>query len=191
MELILASTSPARANILHKLKLPFATIAPDVDETPLPNETPQALVQRLAHSKANAVTAPESAFVIGSDQVATFNGKIIGKPHTREKAFAQLSEFSGESVLFYTGLALRHNGKTIVHLEPFEVVFRPLSPSEINRYLDLEDVLKCAGAIKSEGLGIHLFKQLNGRDPNALMGLPVIALNELMAQFGKNLLLEF
>ena len=184
MELILASTSPARRAILQKLQIPFSARAPAVDETPLPGETAQDLVQRLAALKAAAIDASPTAYVIGSDQVASFNGRIIGKPHTRERARAQLADFSGQSITFYTGLCLRQGTTSRVHLEPFTVHFRELTRAEIDHYLDREDVLNCAGSIKSEGLAVHLFRALEGRDPNALMGLPVIALGELLRAAG-------
>ena len=184
MELILASTSPARRAILQKLQIPFSARAPAVDETPLPGETAQDLVQRLAALKAAAIDAGPTAYVIGSDQVASFNGQIIGKPHTRERARAQLADFSGQSITFYTGLCLRQGATSRVHLEPFTVHFRELTRAEIDHYLDREDVLNCAGSIKSEGLAVHLFRALEGRDPNALMGLPVIALGELLRAAG-------
>ena len=138
----------------------------------------------LAALNAAAIDADPTAYVIGSDQVASFNGQIIGKPHTRERARAQLTDFSGQSITFYTGLCLRRGTTSRVHLEPFTVHFRELTRAEIDHYLDREDVLNCAGSIKSEGLAVHLFRALEGRDPNALMGLPVIALGELLRAAG-------
>ena len=190
MNLILASTSPFRRAILDNLRLHFTTASPHVDETPLPDETPQALVERLATAKARAVAAPDGAFVIGSDQVAELDGQILGKPHTYERAFAQLSACSGREVRFHTGLCLRQGAVCKSMVEPFTVRFRPLSNMEIHHYLKREMPLECAGSFKSEGLGILLFAALDGRDPNALIGLPVIALRELFAQFGLNLLTD-
>ncbi len=188
MALILASTSPARQAILQKLNIPFSCQAPNVDETPLENETAQELVRRLAIAKAQAVKAGPGDFVIGADQVASHNDAIIGKPLTREKAQKQLNSFSGNAVNFYTGLALVHGGDLRSTVETCTVKFRNLAPQEIERYLNLEDSLNCAGAIKSEGLAIHLFTGIFGRDPHALVGLPVIALGELLREFGVNLL---
>lgn len=188
MALILASTSPARQAILQKLHIPFSCQAPNVDETPLENETAQELVRRLAIAKAQAVKAGPADFVIGADQVASHNDAIIGKPLTRERALKQLNSFSGNAINFYTGLAVVHGGEVRSTMETSTVKFRNLSPQEIERYLNLEDSLNCAGAIRSEGLAIHLFTGIFGRDPHALVGLPVIALGELLREFGVNLL---
>lgn len=185
--LILASTSPYRRTLLEKLGLPFSCIAPQVDEQAHAGESANALVERLALAKAAAVAAQyPDALVIGSDQVAVIDGVILGKPHSHERAFAQLQAASGKTVTFLTGLALIHKaGEAALSLvEPFEVKFRPLSEQAIEHYLRLEQPYECAGSFKSEGLGIVLFEALNGRDPNALIGLPLIALNDLLAQLG-------
>ncbi|UJF24887.1 Maf family nucleotide pyrophosphatase [Suttonella sp. R2A3] len=188
MHIILASTSPYRRHILHNLRLNVRTAAPNIDETPLEDEPPQALVARLAALKAQAIEAPESAFVIGSDQVATLDNAILGKPHTVERAQAQLQKFSGREVVFYTGLCVRQGTTIRTIVEPFSVQFRELDQATIERYIALEKPLDCAGSFKSEGLGIHLFSALNGRDPNALIGLPTIALGELFREYGVDLL---
>lgn len=190
MDIILASSSPFRKAVLDKLGLRFGTQSPDIDETPLPHESPQALVERLARSKAKAVNAPEEAFVIGSDQVATIDGEILGKPHNTANAIAQLARFSGREVQFFTGLCLRRGDELHSLIEPFSVQFRELSPEEIRCYVERELPLNSAGSFKSEGLGILLFSRLIGRDPNALIGLPLIALQELFAQYGLNLLTD-
>lgn len=190
MNLILASTSPFRRAILDNLRIRFTTARPDADETPLPGETPQALVERLAIAKAQAVSAPDDTFVIGSDQVAELDGQILGKPHTAERAFVQLSACSGREVVFHTGLCLRRGNTYKSMVEPFIVQFRELTEAEIRHYIEREQPLNSAGSFKSEGLGILLFSALNGRDPNALIGLPVIALSELFRQFGLNLLTD-
>lgn len=190
MEIILASTSPFRKAILENLGLRFSTQSPNIDESPLPQESPQALVERLARSKAQAVDAPQEAFVIGSDQVATIDGDILGKPHTIANAIAQLSRFSGREVQFFTGLCLRRGDTLHSLIEPFSVQFRELSPEEIRTYVERELPLNSAGSFKSEGLGILLFSRLIGRDPNALIGLPLIALQELFAQYRLNLLTD-
>ena len=190
MKLVLASSSPFRAAILRNLALPFSAVSPEVDEARLPGESPQALVERLAVAKARAVAADAETFVIGSDQVATVDGDILGKPHTVERAVAQLMRFSGRRVLFLTGLCLRRG--EVVHsvVERFEVQFRPLSETAVRAYVALESPLNCAGSFKSEGLGILLFNALLGRDPNALIGLPLIALRGLFELHGVDLLAE-
>lgn len=187
MHIILASTSLYRRQLLDTLRLDFTTARPQVDEAPLAHETPQQLVARLAEAKAKAV-ADDAAYVIGSDQVATLDGQILGKPHTADKAFAQLNQFSGRKVRFYTGLCLRHGQMCKTIVEPFDVQFRTLHAEEIRRYIALEQPLDCAGSFKSEGLGILLFSALEGRDPNALIGLPLIALAELFREYGVDLL---
>lgn len=190
--LYLASTSPYRKALLAKLNYPFTCANPNVDEQAIPGETAPELVQRLALAKAQAVaTTLDDALVIGSDQVALFNGDIIGKPHSAENAFAQLSRFSGQKVCFLTGLALV-NAKTQQYqlaVEPFYVHFRALTAPEIQRYIELELPLNCAGSFKSEGLGISLFSKLEGDDPNSLIGLPLIRLNQLLLNEGLNVLL--
>lgn len=190
MALILASSSPFRKAVLEKIGIPFTQTSPEIDETPLAGETPRALVERLALTKANAVAAHADDFIIGCDQMATIDDDILGKPHTVENAVAQLSKFSGRKVTFFTGLCLRHNGESHTHVEPFSVHFRELSDAEIRAYVAQEMPLKSAGSFKSEGLGILLFSRLEGRDPNALIGLPLIALNELFARVGVNLLTD-
>jgi septum formation protein len=185
--LVLGSTSPFRRQLLERLGLPFVTAAPDTDETPRPGESPQALVQRLAEAKARAVAAQfPQALIIGSDQVAVIDGEILGKPGSRERALDQLRRASGRQVVFYTGLCLLNaaGGRAQVVCEPFEVHFRELDDARIGRYLDAEQPFNCAGSFKSEGLGISLFLRLRGDDPNALIGLPLIRLVELLAAEG-------
>lgn len=190
-KLVLGSTSPFRKSLLEKFNVPFETAKPDIDETPLPDETPIELVERLAIEKAKAVTAEYTdALIIGSDQVAMHQGDILGKPHTRENAIAQLTRFSGNKVTFYTGLCV-HDGvtnKSYSLVEPFDVYFRTLTTAEIEAYVDAEKPLKCAGSFKSEGLGITLFEKLVGDDPNSLIGLPLIKLHALLKQAGLDVL---
>jgi MAF protein len=191
--LYLASTSQYRQQLLAKLTTRFHTAKPLVDETPLANESADQLVRRLAVAKAQAVAASLSAgLVIGSDQVAMFNNEIIGKPHTAENALAQLRCFSGNSVTFLTGLALvnAQTGNIQVIVEPFNVSFRTLTDTEIIAYIDKEQPLDCAGSFKSEGLGISLFSKLSGDDPNSLIGLPLIRLNQMLLNEGVNVLLK-
>jgi len=181
--LVLGSTSPFRKSILEKLQLPFECAKPNIDETPLENETPQALVKRLAIEKAMAVASDfPNALIIGSDQVAVCGNEILGKPHTFENGVKQLTKFSGKAVTFYTGLCLYNNAskKTTALVEPFTVHFNELTQSEITNYLNKEQPYNCAGSFKSEGLGICLFKKLEGDDPNTLIGLPLIKLVALL-----------
>lgn len=185
--LVLASTSPFRAELLKKLGLPFETSAPRTTEDPLPHESPEALVCRLAEAKARAVSAQHtSALIIGSDQVACIDDQILGKPGSRETAVAQLQAASGRSVVFYTGLCLLNSssGEVQVDVETFRVSFRQLDKAQITRYVDREQPFNCAGSFKSEGHGITLFTALEGRDPNALVGLPLIRLVEMLSVEG-------
>ncbi|MBR9856786.1 MAG: septum formation inhibitor Maf [Gammaproteobacteria bacterium] len=185
--IILASSSPYRQQLLHKLGLDFQSCSPNIDETSRPDETATALVQRLAEQKARAVaTQFPQGLIIGSDQVCVNQGQILGKPGTRERAKAQLLAASGQRITFYTGLAVLDAANDRLHsmVEPFSVLFRPLTEAQIERYLDREPALDCAGAFKCEGLGISLFERMEGRDPNSLIGLPLIALVELLGRFG-------
>ena len=181
--LVLASTSPYRRALLEKLGVAFECAAPNVDETAQPGEAPRHLVLRLAQAKALALAEryPQH-LIIGSDQVCVLNGEITGKPLTEENAFKQLMKARGNIVTFYTGLALYNTatGHLQTECEPFDVHFRHLSEQEITDYLRKERPLNCAGSFKSEGLGITLFERLEGRDPNTLVGLPLIALCQML-----------
>ena len=191
--LVLGSTSPFRKSILEKLNLAFECAKPNIDETALPDETPQALVERLAIEKAKAVAKEfPNALIIGSDQVAVCEDEILGKPHNFENGVKQLSKFSNKSITFYTGLCVfdSANHKVTSLVEPFIVHFNKLSQSEIENYLNAEQPYNCAGSFKSEGLGICLFKKLEGDDPNTLIGLPLIKLVALLKQHGLNVLAE-
>ena len=185
--LILASTSPYRRELLARLGLPFITANPQTDESPLPGEPPEALALRLAEAKARAVAAdfPE-ALIIGSDQVATANGEIYGKPGDHPRAVAQLQALSGRTVNFYTGLSLLNaqTGQAKTLGVPTLVTFRHLTNSEIENYLRREPAYNCAGSAKSEGLGIALLERLHGDDPTALIGLPLIALCNMLRRQG-------
>ncbi|EKS7792428.1 septum formation inhibitor Maf [Edwardsiella piscicida] len=192
LPLLLASTSPYRRALLEKLALPFICAAPHTDETPQPNETAQALVCRLAEAKARALAADYPAhLIIGSDQVCVLDGQITGKPLSHERACAQLRAASGQRITFYSGLSVLNSASGACHTlcEPFHVHFRSLSDAEIEAYVTLEQPLHCAGSFMCEGAGILLFDRLEGRDPNALIGLPLIALNTLLLRHGVNLLL--
>jgi septum formation protein len=185
--IVLASTSPFRRELLARLQLRFELAAPNVDESPLAGETPAATAERLSVAKARAVAAryPEG-LIIGSDQVAHMGDVRFGKPVTRENAMVQLRSMSGKTVIFHTGLCLLNarSGRLHVRGVPTEVRFRELSDDEILRYLDKEDALNCAGSARSEGLGISLLESLRGDDPNALVGLPLIALCEMLRAEG-------
>ena len=185
--LLLASSSPFRRQLLDKLGLDFIHQSPDIDESRLAGESPVALVMRLAREKAAALAdSHPDTLIIGSDQVAVIGDQVLGKPGTREKAIEQLSAASGQRVTFLTGLCLLNTatGRTQVACDPFHVQFRTLRPAQIERYVDAEQPLNCAGSFKSEGLGIVLFKALEGRDPNTLVGLPLILLTEFLAAEG-------
>jgi len=187
--LILASTSPYRRVLLEKLGVTFECAAPNVDESPQPGESPRHLVVRLAQEKAKSLAArfPDH-LIIGSDQVCVLDGIITGKPHTEENARQQLLKARGNIVTFYTGLALYNSstGHLQTECEPFDVHFRHLSEQEIDDYVRKERPLNCAGSFKSEGLGIALFERLDGRDPNALVGLPLIALCQMLRRENYN-----
>ena len=191
--LILASTSPYRRALLEKLGVEFICAAPDTDETPKDEESATDLVQRLAQEKAHSLSEKfPNHFIIGSDQVCVIDGKIVGKPGSIENAHQQLRAASGKVITFYTGLCVlnSHTMQKEIICEPFHVHFRRLTDDEINTYIKLEMPLYCAGSFMCEGAGILLFSQLEGRDPNALVGLPLIALNEILLKFGYNALLK-
>lgn len=182
-KLILASTSPFRRSILEKIQVPFDAISPTCDETPLENESPRDLVTRLAEQKALSCGIKDPNYlIIGSDQVCVINDHIVGKPLTREKAITQLQEASGQIITFYTGLSL-FNSTTMSSetlCEEFKVHFRQLTKKQIENYVDKEMPLYCAGSFKCEGLGIALFEKLEGKDPNTLIGLPLITLIDML-----------
>lgn len=185
--IVLGSSSPFRKQLLQKLFEEFDTCSPDIDETPLPDETPEQLVRRLALAKAQAVAALRpDALIITSDQVSVLNGSINGKPGNFDNAFAQLRNSSGNTVTFFTSLCLydARNTQYQLDVETFQVQFRALSDSQITRYLQKEKPFNCAGSFKSEGLGITLFTALTGRDPNTLIGLPLIRLVDMFAAVG-------
>ncbi len=187
LPIILASGSPYRRRLLEQLGLAFEWASPDTDETALPAETPEMLVQRLAHAKAKALALryPQH-LIIGSDQAASFDSRILGKPGHIDNARRQLQACRGQRVEFVTGLCLL-NSHTKQHdtvVERFSVVFRDLTDEQIERYLEREQPFDCAGSFKVEGLGIALFERLEGDDPNALIGLPLIRLVTLLERAG-------
>lgn len=187
--LLLASSSPYRRELLRRLGLSFEWAAPNIDETPHGNETARELVLRLAQEKARSLSGEHpSRLIIGSDQVASLDDRILTKPGDRNRAMAQLQACSGRRVCFLTGLAVLDaaNQRLARHLETFEVRFRELTTAEIEAYIDAEQPFDCAGSFRVEGPGIALFEALEGRDPNALIGLPLIALCDLLREHGIN-----
>jgi len=187
---VLASTSPYRRELLARLQIPFETAAPEADESALPGEAPASTALRLAEAKARAVAGRyPDALIIGSDQVAAHGNERFGKPVRRENAVAQLRLMRGKEVVFHTGLCLLDSASNRVQLSCIDthVGFRDLSDAEIASYLDREDALNCAGSAKSEGLGISLLSYLRGDDPNALVGLPLIALCGMLRAEGLHL----
>ncbi len=185
--LVLGSTSPFRRELLKRLGLDFVSDRPEVDETRIDGEQADALVQRLALAKARAVGCRHpDALVIGSDQVASLDGRILGKPGGFDAAVDQLTAMSGRSVTFHTGLCLLNtaNGRSQLTVEHYRVDFRPLDQEQIRRYVAREQPYDCAGSFKSEGYGIVLFSAMTGRDPNSLVGLPLMALVDMLAKEG-------
>jgi septum formation protein len=192
MNIILASSSSYRQSILKKLHIPFSCVAPKVDESSVPAESISNQVERLAKSKALTIATQKAhinSYVIGSDQLASFNGQVLGKPGDYATAKQQLLMFSGQTVKFYNGLCLVHSAKNqLSHIvETFEVSFKTLTESQISTYLKIEQPYDCAGSFKCEGLGIALFESLSGRDPNTLICLPLIALMDLFKQMSVDL----
>lgn len=193
IDLVLASTSAYRRELLARLGIPFRQQSPNVDETPLPGETPEQLAQRLATAKARAVAANRpGTLVIGSDQVADCAGTVLGKPGDIEHARRQLRASSGARVVFHTAICLIDSrgpsAREFHAIDTTTVVFRNLDAEEIERYLSRETPFDCAGSFKSEGLGIALFERIDSQDPTALIGLPLIALCRLLREAGVDIL---
>lgn len=186
-KILLASSSIYRRQLLQKLELTFDWASPDIDESHQPEESPAQLVQRLSESKARrlASTYPNH-LIIGSDQVATLDNYILGKPHTHINAVAQLRSFRQREVTFLTGLCVFNPTTNCAQtsVESYKVKFRNLTDEQIENYLQREQPYDCAGSFKSEGLGICLFEKLDGEDPNTLIGLPLIALIRMLAKEG-------
>ncbi|HEX5785973.1 MAG TPA: Maf family nucleotide pyrophosphatase [Burkholderiaceae bacterium] len=188
-QLILASTSRYRHELLSRLGLHFTVYPPHVDETPQTEEHPRHLAIRLARAKALAVSAQHpDAVVIGSDQVADLHGQALGKPGRHDRAVKQLQTMSGQTVLFHTAMAVAHASTNSLHeeLATVEVQFRTLSTDEIEHYLETEQPYDCAGSAKSEGLGIALLDNIRSDDPTALVGLPLIRTARLLRMLGIN-----
>ena len=187
--LVLASSSRYRRELLERFGLPFVVDAPAVDETPAPQESAAALVRRLSEAKARAVAERwPQAVVIGSDQAASFEGRILGKPATVANAVAQLLEFAGKRVDFYTGVAVLHtaSGRIATHLDRTTAHFRQMRGQEVERYVHCDQPLDCAGGIKFEGLGPLLLTAVDTRDPSAGIGLPLIELGAMLRAEGIN-----
>jgi septum formation protein len=185
--LVLCSTSRYRRELLERLQLPFESAAPDIDESPLARETVVALIERLALAKARALTTRfPDALLIGSDQAARCDGHLLGKPGTRDRAIEQLRRVSGREVEFHTAVAVLDgaSGQHRCERDLTRVRFRELRDRDIERYLDREPALDCAGSFKCEGLGIALFEAIDTHDPTALIGLPLIATARLLRSFG-------
>ncbi len=186
-KIILASSSPYRKILLERLALDFKVISPSIDETPLPDESPAALVSRLAKEKAQAVSAQyPAALVIGSDQLAVFQNQISGKPGSVDKAVEQLHRFSGQCVQFLTAIAVNctATGFFSNFTVPTDVYFRVLSDAEIRRYIAIDEPLDCAGGFKSEAAGSALLTGLKSDDPTAIVGLPLIRLSSMLREAG-------
>ncbi len=185
--LVLASTSIYRSQLLSSLQIPFHTAAPDVDETPFPDESAEQTSWRLAQIKAQVVAKRfPDALIIGSDQVALLDGKQIGKPLNHDNAVRQLSTMRGRTVIFYTALALLNaaSGEMQTDVVVTKVSYRNLTDDQIERYLRKEQPYHCAGSAKTEGLGISLISRIEGDDPNALIGLPLIKLVSMLEKQG-------
>ena len=189
--LILGSTSRYRRELLQRLQVPFDVVSPDVDETPLPGETPRQLASRLALAKARTVAKQHpSCVVIGSDQVADLDGSPLGKPGDHRRALQQLQQMRGRTVVFQTAVAVvrQDAGFEQVDLAPVRVRFRALSDAAIEHYLHTEQPYDCAGSAKSEGLGIALLESIDNDDPTALVGLPLIRTCRMLRAAGIPLL---
>ncbi|MEZ5560738.1 MAG: nucleoside triphosphate pyrophosphatase [Pseudomonadales bacterium] len=190
-KLILASSSRYRAELLSRLGVPFTAVRPDVDESPLPDESPEALVARLAERKARTVAAVHpDALIIGSDQVAVCRGEVLGKPGSPDRAREQLRVLSGQTVRFLTSLCLLdgRDGRLQLDVNTTRVRFRQLTAAEIANYVAREQPIDCAGAFKSEALGVALLDAIEGDDPNALIGLPLIRLCAMLREAGCDVL---
>ena len=184
-QLILASSSKIRKRVLAKIGIEFTAISPNIDESPLSEEAPEALVQRLSEEKARKVAHQYSNhLIIGSDQVAVVNNEIVGKPSNRAQAIKQLEAASGRIVSLYTGVALLNSGTGRIQVDvlPYRVQFRELTRAVIENYIDRDQPYDCGGSLRSEGLGIALLSKFEGEDPNILLGLPLIRLIDMLAE---------
>lgn len=188
LDLVLASSSPYRRKLLERLNIPFAYTAPNIDESSEQNESATDLVLRLAEAKAQAIVATHpKSLIIGADQVALLDNKILTKPYSHENAKKQLSSLSNQSAIFVTGLCLLNTVSDTVQKESvcYTVSFRNLSDDEIERYLIQEKPYDCAGSFKSEGYGVCLIDRMEGEDPSSLVGLPLICLAKMLRNEGQ------
>jgi 7-methyl-GTP pyrophosphatase len=191
MQIVLASTSPYRRALLERLGLPFSVAFPGIEEHPLPGEAPDSMASRLAEAKALSVARRHrNSLVIGSDQVAIRDGQVLGKPGNYDNAVRQLRALSASEVLFHTALCVHNsaNATTRIRVVPCRVTFRKLDDGVIERYLAREQAYDCAGSAKAEGLGIALIAKMESEDPTALIGLPLIALVDLLHEQGLNVI---
>ena len=191
MQLVLASSSRYRRALLGRLGIPFSVADPEVVEGARPGEAPEGTARRLAEAKSLAVASRfRDALIIGCDQVAVGNGEVLGKPGTRENAVRQLRALSGSEAVFYTAVCVHNTsvGRSSIRVVPCRVTFRKLDDGTIDRYLAREQPYDCAGSAKAEGLGIALIAKMEGEDPSALIGLPLIALVDLLQEQGLNVL---
>jgi septum formation protein len=188
-QLILASTSPYRKELVSRWRVPFSCVSPLVDETPLAGESPLALAQRLALAKALAVAQQHpQAYVIGSDQVLDLGGEPLGKPHTHTNAVAMLRRMSGQTMAFHTAVAVVRGAAVRTGLDTVTVTMKPLTNTQIETYLQLDAPYDCAGSCKSESLGIALCARIDSVDPTSQIGLPLILTAALLSQLGYDIL---
>ena len=186
MKVVLASSSKFRKQLLDKLNISFKCISPDIDEKRLNSESVKDYVKRLSIEKASKIACSNhKSIIIGSDEVADLKGRIIGKPITKKNAKKQLKMLSGNKVVFRTGLCVLNSetGKYYASVNNYNIFFKDLNDSIINKYLESDDVLKCAASIRIEGLAINLVRKMNGADPSSIMGLPLIKLIDYLARF--------
>ena len=186
MKVILASSSKFRRQLLDKLNISFKCISPDIDEKRLNNEAVKDYVKRLSIEKASKIACSnQKSIIIGSDEVADLKGRIIGKPITKKNAKKQLRMLSGNKVVFRTGLCVLNSetGKYYASVNNYNIFFKDLNDNIINKYLESDDVLKCAASIRIEDLAINLVRKMNGADPSSIMGLPLIKLIDYLARF--------
>lgn len=189
MEIILASSSPYRKELMNRLRLPFKTFSPDIDETPLPGELPEDMVKRLAKDKAlKALEHFPKGVCIGSDTVASFEGHVLGKPGNQKEALKQLKALSNKEVIFPTGVCVATADQALCDMVPSTVQFKPLSDAQILNYCELEAPYQSCGGFKSETTACALIKRLSSDDPTAIIGLPMIRLASMLAQLGVNVL---
>ena len=193
MNVILASSSIFRKQLLSKLGIPFVCISPNIDESRKKGESVKQYVQRLSIEKAKKIAVDnKNSVIIGSDEVADLDGDILGKPLTRNKAKNQLKMISGNKVIFRTGLCVinSNTGNYYSSVTNYTIFFKDLSNKVINSYLDNDDVLMCAASIRIEGLAINLVKSMIGTDPSSIMGLPLLRVIDYLERFGVRVLVK-